>query len=160
MKLECPSFRSNQPVRKGFPRSARTEDPPRPSRLRSARYRVRTVNASTPTGSTLAEVLISLSILAIAVIGVAAGSRAARLQAELASRRAAEALAAQQVLETKTIWDPAESPVLDTVRVGVHDVEIRTDVRDSLPGLMWLRVRADAGAGRYPWQLESARWIP
>ncbi|MCL7990731.1 MAG: hypothetical protein M8840_06295 [marine benthic group bacterium] len=111
-------------------------------------------------GSILAEVLISLSILGIAVIGVAAGSRAARLQAELASRRAAEALAAQQVLERQDMWTSDHSPVIDTVRIGVHDVKIRTEVRDSLPGLVWLRVQADAGAGRHSWQLESARRIP
>jgi hypothetical protein len=108
----------------------------------------------------LVELLISLSILGIAVIGVVAGSRAARMQAELASRRAAEALAAQQVLELNRVWVPGDSPTFDTVRIGVHAVEVRTEVVDSLPGLVWLRVRADAGAGRFPWRLESARRIP
>jgi hypothetical protein len=105
-------------------------------------------------------VLISLSILGIAVVGVTSGSRASRLQAELASRRAAEALAAQQVLESKLIWGSEHSPVFDTVRIGVHDVAVRIDVRDSTPGLAWLRVRSDAGGGSVPWQVESARRIP
>ncbi len=160
MKLECPPRRSIRPVRKGFRVLHGTRNQPRPTRAPGPRSAAQTSIGPSTAGSALAELLISLSILAIAVIGVAAGSRAARLQAELASRRAAEALAAQQVLECKTMWDPAESPVFDTVRIGVHDVEIRTDVRDTLPGIVWLRVQADAGAGRYSWQLESARRIP
>ena len=160
MRLDRPPSRSIRPVRNGFRVLHGISDRPRPTRPRSPRCAVLTVHGPFSNGSTLAELLISLSILAIAVIGVAAGSRAARLQAELASRRAAEALAAQQVLERKTMWDPAESPVFDTVRIGVHDVEIRTDVRDTLPGIVWLRVQTDAGAGRSSWQLESARRIP
>ena len=125
--------------------------------------RLRTLEASareSPRGSTLVELLISLSILGIGVIGIAAGSRAARLQAELASSRAAEALAAQQVLERQAIWGSGDSPAFDTVRIGVHAVEVRTGVRDSMPGLVWLTVRAGTGAERVPLRLESARRIP
>jgi hypothetical protein len=111
-------------------------------------------------GSVLVELLISLSIFGIGLIGVAAGSRAARMQAQLASRRAAEALAAQQVLETNIAWVSGLSPRFDTVSIGVFAVEVRTEAIDSLPGLVWLRVRASAGTGRSPWQLQSARRIP
>lgn len=108
-------------------------------------------------GSALVEVLISLSILAIGIIGVLSGSRAVRMQAELASRRAVEALAAQQVLDHRHVWAPDDSVSVDTVSVGVHVVEVRTEVSEWRPGLVRVMVSADAGAGAAPWRLVTAR---
>ena len=160
MKGEDSVRGSNRPVRKGSRVLHGPGDGDSRYHRESPRFPVDVERAQTSRGSILTEVLISLSIMGIAVLGVAAGGRATRLQAELASRRAAEALAAQQVLEQRVVWGSDDSPAFDTVKIGVHDVTVRTDVSDSLPGLVWLRVQADAGAGRYSWQLESARRIP
>lgn len=111
-------------------------------------------------GSVLVELLISLSIMTIGVLAIAAGGRAVRIQAELASRRAAEALAAQQVLEHRLVGTPGDSSGVDTVSIGIHRVQVRIEARDSLPGLTWVRVQADAGAGTVPWELVTFRRIP
>lgn len=153
-------LRSIRLLRKGFGVLHGSFDREMRLRFRPTARATRARRNGSREGSALVEVLISLSILGIAVVGVTSGSRASRLQAELASRRAAEALAAQQVLESKLIWGSEHSPVFDTVRIGVHDVAVRIDVRDSTPGLAWLRVRSDAGGGSVPWQVESARRIP
>lgn len=111
-------------------------------------------------GSVLVEVLIAMSIMTIGVLGIVAGGRVVREQAELAARRAAEALAAQQVLEHGLVGAPGDSSRIDTVSIGVHQVRVRVERRDSLPGLVWLRVEADAGAGSVPWEMETLRTIP
>lgn len=111
-------------------------------------------------GSVLVELLISLSIMTIGVLAIAAGGRAVRIQAELASRRAAEALAAQQVLEYGIVGTPGDSSRIDTVSIGIHQVRVRVETRDSFPGLAWVRVQADAGAGSVPWELETLRRLP
>ena len=108
-------------------------------------------------GAALAELLISLSILTIGVLGLLSGSRAARMQASLAAGRAAEALAAQQVLERRDIGVSGDSVWVDTIRIGVRDVVVRAEMRDSLPGVAWLRVEASSGSGPAPWRLETAR---
>lgn len=115
---------------------------------------------SNTSGSVLVEVLMSLSIMTIGILAVAAGGRVVRNQAELASRRAAEALAAQQVLEQGIVGIPGDSSRIDTVSIGVHQVRVRIESRDSLSGLTWIRVQADAGAGSVPWELETLRRIP
>jgi hypothetical protein len=96
----------------------------------------------------------------IGVLAISAGARSVRIQAEIASRRAAEALAAQQVLEHGLAGAPGEPSRIDTVSIGVHQVRVRIERRDSLPGLVWLRVEADAGAGSVPWEMETLRTIP
>jgi Tfp pilus assembly protein PilV len=108
-------------------------------------------------GAALAELLISLSILTIGVLGLLSGSRAARLQASLAADRAAEALAAQQVLERRAIGVSSDSAWVDTVRIGVREVVVRAELRDSFPGVAWLHVEAISGSGSVPWRLETAR---
>ncbi len=112
------------------------------------------------TGSVLVELLISMSIMTIGVLAIAAGGRAVRIQAELASRRAAEVLAAQQVLEHGIVGTPGDSSRIDTVSIGIHQVRVRIETRDSFPGLAWVRVQADAGAGSVPWELETLRRLP
>jgi len=111
-------------------------------------------------GSVLVELLISMSIMTIGVMAIAAGGRAVRIQAELASRRAAEALAAQQVLEHGIVGTPGDSSRTDTLSIGIHQVRVRIEIRDSFPGLAWVRVQADAGAGSVPWELETLRRLP
>jgi hypothetical protein len=108
-------------------------------------------------GHALLEVLISLSILVIGVLGMLFGSRGVRQQADLASRLTAEALAAQQVLERKVMWESGESTLVDTVSVGSRSVSVIVRVRDTVPGIAWLLVSSDAGSGRTPWRLETAR---
>ena len=115
---------------------------------------------SNTSGSVLVEVLIAMSLMTIGVLAIAAGGRAVRDQAELAARRAAEALAAQQVLEQGIVGIPGDSSRIDTVSIGVHQVRVRIESRDSLSGLTWIRVQADAGAGSVPWELETLRRIP
>ena len=131
---------------------------PHPAGLRAGcRSAVRT-HAEDLSGVALAEVLISLSILTIGVIGLLSGNRAARLQADLAASRAAEALAAQQVLERRGMGLSGDSAWVDTVRIGVREVVVRAESRDSFPGVAWVRVTADSGSGTAPWRLETARW--
>jgi len=113
-----------------------------------------------PTGSAIIEVLISMSIMTIGIFSIVAGGRSVRTQAELASRRAAEALAAQQVLEHLDVGAPPDSSRVDTVTIGIQRVRIRIETRDSFPGLVWIRIQADAGAGHVPWGLETLRRIP
>ncbi|MGW8282249.1 MAG: hypothetical protein ACWGON_03010 [Gemmatimonadota bacterium] len=98
--------------------------------------------------------------MTIGILAIAAGGRSVRVQAELASRRAAEALAAQQVLEQLNVGTPPDSSRLDTVTIGIQRVRIRIESRDSFPGLVWIRIQADAGAGHVPWGLETLRRIP
>jgi len=108
-------------------------------------------------GSALVEILISLSLIAIGVVGLLSGNRAIRTQAELASRRAAEALAAQQVLEQWYIWAPHDSTSVDTVAIGVRIVEVSTQLSELRPGLVRVQVSADAGAGAAPLRLKTVR---
>lgn len=108
-------------------------------------------------GSTLIELLICMSMLTLGLLSVVGGSLAVRRHAEQASRRAAEALAAQQVLETWSIGASADSVRIDTVWIGVREVQVRIETRDSLPGLAWIRVQAEAGTGTEPWELEALR---
>ena len=111
-------------------------------------------------GSVLVEILIAMSLMTIGVLALAAGGRSVRIQAELASRRAAEALAAQQVLEHGIVGTPGDSSRIDTVSIGIHLVRVRLEIRDTIPGLARIRVLADAGAGNEPWELETLRRIP
>jgi len=111
-------------------------------------------------GSVLVEILIAMSLMTIGVLALAAGGRSVRIQAELASRRAAEALAAQQVLEHGIVGTPGDSSRIDTVSIGIHLVRVRLEIRDTIPGLARIRVQADAGAGNEPWELETLRRIP
>jgi len=117
---------------------------------------------SNSAGSVLVELLIAMSIMTIGVLAISAGARSVRIQAELASRRAAEALAAQQVLEHEFVGAPGDSLriSIDTVSIGVRKVRVRVESRNSLPGLTWLQVQADADAGSGPWELETLRRIP
>ena len=108
-------------------------------------------------GSTLVELLICLSVITIGVLAAVGGGLAVRRHAEQASRRAAEALAAQQVLETWSIGASADPAWIDTLRIGVREVQVRIETRDSLPGLVRIRVQAEAGAGTEPWELETLR---
>ena len=103
-----------------------------------------------------------MSIMTIGVLTVAAGARSVRIQAELAARRAAEALAAQQVLEQGLVGAPGDSSRIDidTVVIGIHQVRVRVESRDSVPGLIWFRVQADADAGSVPWEIETLRRFP
>jgi hypothetical protein len=103
-----------------------------------------------------------MSIMTIGVLAISAGARSVRRQAELASRTAAEALAAQQVLEHVIAGAPGDSSRIriDTVSIGVHKVRVRVESRNPLPGLTWLQVQADADAGSGPWELETLRRIP
>ena len=41
--------------------------------------------------------------------------------------------------------------------IGIREVQVRIETRDSLPGLTWIRVQAEAGAGTEPWELETLR---
>jgi Flp pilus assembly protein TadG len=113
-------------------------------------------------GSVLVEVLIAMSIMTIGVLGIVAGGRVVREQAELAARRAAEALAAQQVLEQGLVGAPGDSSRIDidTVVIGVHRVRVRVESKDSARGLTWVRVQADADAGGVPWEIETLRRFP
>lgn len=111
-------------------------------------------------GSILVEILIAMSLMMIGVLAIAAGGRSVRVQAELASRRAAEALAAQQVLEHGHVGAPGDSSRVETVSIGIHQVRVRVERRDSVPGLTWIRVQADADAGSVPWEVETWRRIP
>ena len=119
-----------------------------------------TARRSNTAGSVLVEVLIAMSLMTIGVLAIAAGGRAVRDQAELAARRAAEALAAQQVLEHGTVGALGDSLRIDTVSIGIQRVRVRTERHEMLPGLVWIRVQADAGAGSAPWELETLRRIP
>lgn len=101
-----------------------------------------------------------MSILTIGILSIAAGGRSVRVQAELAARRAAEALAAQQVLEHMDVGQPLDSSRVDTLTIGIRQVRIRIESRDSFPGLVWIRIQADAGAGQHPWGVETLRRIP
>ena len=105
----------------------------------------------------MAELLISLSILTIGVVGLLSGNRAVRLQASLAAGRAAEALAAQQVLERRDVATSGDSVRVDTIRIGAREVVVRAELRDSFPGVAWVRVVARSGSGTAPWRLETAR---
>jgi hypothetical protein len=100
--------------------------------------------------------------MTIGVLTVSAGARSVRIQAELASRRAAEALAAQQVLEQGLVGAPGDSTRIDidTVVIGVHRVRVRVESKDLAPGLTWFGVRADADAGGVPWEIETLRRFP
>lgn len=115
--------------------------------------------ASDSSGSMLVELLIAMSVMTIGVLAVSAGGRSVRIQAELASRRAAEALAAQQVLEHGVVGAPGGPPRTDTVSIGIHEVRVQIESRDSMPGLVRLRVEADADAGGVPWEVETLRAI-
>lgn len=108
-------------------------------------------------GAALVELLISMSILTIGVLGLLSGSRGTRRQASLAASRAAEALAAQQVLERNDIGISGDSLQVDTIAIGVIQVEVRTVVRDSFPGMVWIDVVAQSESGTTPWRLETAR---
>ncbi len=117
-------------------------------------------HGSVSAGSVLVELIMSMSIITIGVLSIVAGGRSVRAQAELAARRAAEALAAQQVLEHEAVGTLRDSSRVDTVTIGIQQVRIRIERRDSFPGLEWIRVEADAGAGQVPWELETLRRIP
>lgn len=119
-----------------------------------------TARRSNRAGSVLVEVLIAMSLMTIGVLAIAAGGRVVRDQAELAARRAAEALAAQQVLEYGTVGAPGDSSHIDTVSIGIHQVRVRIESHEVLPGLVRIRVQADADAGSGPWELETLRRIP
>lgn len=108
-------------------------------------------------GAALVELLISMSILTIGILGLLSGGRGIRQRASLAASRAAEALAAQQVLERNVVGDSGDSLHVDTIAIGVHEVVVRTEVRDSFPGLVWVDVIAHSGSGTTPWRLETAR---
>lgn len=131
--------------------------PPRLAGSGPGRRSVVPARATDLSGAALAELLISLSILTIGVLGLLSGSRATRLQARLAADRAAEALAAQQVLERRGIGISGDSVWVETIRIGVREVMVRAEVRDSFAGVAWVRVVASSGSGSAPWTLETAR---
>jgi len=95
--------------------------------------------------------------MTIGVLSVAVAALSVRTQAGLAAGLAAEALAAQQVLERRGMGISGDSVWVDTIRIGVRDVVVRAEVRDSLPGVAWVRIAARSGAGTTPWRLETAR---
>ncbi len=101
-----------------------------------------------------------MGVLMIGILAVALGGRAVRLQAGLASRRGAEALAAQRVLESIEAWPAGEAERVDTVELGVHEIVVRLEPRDSLDGFVWLRVTARSTSGGRPWGLWTARRVP
>ncbi len=101
-----------------------------------------------------------MSILTIGVLTAVGGGRAVRRQAELASRRAAEALAAQQVLELRDAGrsvTSADTAWTDTVWIGLREVRVRVETQHTLPGLTRIHVTSDAGTGTKPWELETLR---
>ncbi len=106
------------------------------------------------------EALISLSILAIGVLGALGLLSASRREAELAARRGAEALAAQQVLERFMAGPAPDSALVARPVVSGRRIDVTIRVLPLAPGLVRLKAEArDAAAGR-PLVVETIRRVP
>jgi len=125
-------------------------------RDRSAEVRT----GGTSAGTSLIEVLISLSILAIGIFAVLALLVAARRDAEAAADRAALALAARQVLETHLVGGDSGLPFERVVPIGVHRIRVRLEAETASSGLLRLRSRARDTTGGRSWIVETLAAVP